>query len=77
MSSEPIALKVTNKIDRELNFLYKKNKFLTPELCGMYFNAFIQLHFDYACPTRYPNFNKETKWNIQITPKNLCNFVLH
>ena len=30
--SEPMALKVVNKIYGKLKFLYRKNKFLTPEL---------------------------------------------
>ena len=30
MSGEPMALKVTNKINGKLKFLYRKNKFLTP-----------------------------------------------
>ena len=32
MSGEPIALKVLNKINGKLKFLYRKNKFLSPEL---------------------------------------------
>ena len=49
MSGEPIALKVVSKINGKLKFLYRKNKFLTPELRRMLCNALIQSHFDYAC----------------------------
>ena len=49
MSGEPIALKVVSKISGKLKFLYRKNKFLTPELRRMLCNALIQSHFDYAC----------------------------
>ena len=34
-----------------------KNSFLTPGLRRMLCNALIQPHFDYACPTWYPNLN--------------------
>ena len=50
MSGEPMALKLINKINGKLNFLYRKSKFLTPELRRVLFNVLIQLHFDYACP---------------------------
>ena len=32
MSGEPMALKVINKINGRLKFLYRKNRFLSPEL---------------------------------------------
>ena len=32
MSGEPIALKVINKVNGKLKFLYRKNRFLSPEL---------------------------------------------
>ena len=32
MSGEPMALKVINKINGKLKFLYGKNRFLSPEL---------------------------------------------
>ena len=41
MSSEPMALKVINKIKGKLKFLYRKNRFLTPELRKMVCNALI------------------------------------
>ena len=50
MSGEPMALKLINKINGKLKFLYRKSKFLTPELRKVLYNVLIQLHFDYTCP---------------------------
>ena len=70
-----MSLKVVNKINRKLKFLYRKNRFLRPELRRMLYNALIQPHFDYACPAWYPNLTekmkkkktkKKTKKNKQI-----------
>ena len=65
MSGEPMALKVVNKINRKLRFLYRKNNFLTPELRKMLCNALIQPHLG-TCTAWYPNFTKKTKKKIQI-----------
>ena len=35
MSGEPVALKVINEINGKLKFLYRKNRFLSPELRRM------------------------------------------
>ena len=48
-----MPLKVINKISGKLKFLYRKNRFLSPELRRMLCNALIQQHFDYACPACY------------------------
>ena len=39
LSSEPMALKALNKINGQLKFLYRKNKFLTPTLCYAMFSS--------------------------------------
>ena len=57
MSGEPMALRVMNKINRKLNFLYRKSSFLTPGFRRMLYNALIQLHFDYAGSAWYPDLN--------------------
>ena len=62
MSGEPMALKVINKINDKLKFLYRKNRFLSPELQRMLCNALIQPHFNYACPAWYPNLKKKTNY---------------
>ena len=36
ISGEPVALKVINKINGKLKFLYRKNRFLSPELRRMH-----------------------------------------
>ena len=72
MSGEPMSLKVVNKINRKLKFLYRKNRFLRPELRRMLYNALIQPHFDYACPAWYPNLTekmKKTKQNKKTKKK--------
>ena len=61
MSGEPMSLKVVNKINRKLKFLYRKNRFLRPELRRMLYKALIQPHFDYACPAWYPNLTEKMK----------------
>ena len=37
------------KINAKLQFLYKQDKFLNPELFKMLCNSLIQEHFEYAC----------------------------
>ena len=44
MSSEPMALKVVNKINGKLKFLFRKNKFVTLKLRRMLCNVLIQPH---------------------------------
>ena len=67
-SGESMTLKVINKIDSRLRFLYRKNRFLSPPLRRLLCNSLIQLHFDYAYSTWYPNLNK-IKAKIANTPK--------
>ena len=71
LSGEAMTLKVINKINSRLKFLYMKNRYLTPYLKWFLFNALIQPHFDYACPAWYPNLNKKFKSKLQIV-KNRC-----
>ena len=66
MSCEPMALKVINKINGKLKFLYRKKRYLTKELRRMLCNALIKPHFGYACPAWYPNLNEKTRKKIQI-----------
>ena len=46
MLGEPMALKVLNKINGKLKFLYRKNRYLSPELQRMLCSVLIQPHFD-------------------------------
>ena len=72
-----MALKVLNKINGKLKFLYYKNKFLTLTLCRMLCNAIIQPHFDYAYSAWYPNVNEKLKKNIQITQNKCIRCILN
>ena len=66
-----MALEVINK-----KFLYRKNRFLRPELQRVLCNVPIQSHFDYACPVGYPNLTDKTKKNIQIMQNKCIRFCL-
>ena len=76
MSGEPMALKVINKKNSKLKFLYRKNRFLSSELRRVLCNALIHPHFDYACPAWYPNLTGKTKKKIQIMQDKYIRFCL-
>ena len=76
MSCEPMALKVINKINGKLKFIYRENRYLTKELRRMLCNALVQPHSDYECPAWYPNLNEETKKKIQIMQNKSMRFCL-
>ena len=63
MSGEAMALNVRHKINNKLEFLYRKNVFLTPKLRRLLCNALIQPHFDYACSAWSPIITKKLKQN--------------
>ena len=73
---EPVALKVINQIIGKLKFLYRKNRYLTKELCRMLCNAIIEPHFHYACPVWYPSLHEKTKKKIQIMQNKCIHFCL-
>ena len=60
-SGESVALKIINKINSRLRFLYRKNRFLSPPLCRLLCNSLVHPHFDYACSAWYPDLNKRLK----------------
>ena len=70
-----MALKVSNKINSELKFLHRKNKFLTLALRRLLCNALIQPHFDYTSSTWYLNLTQKME-NIQITQNNCSQYCL-
>ena len=76
LSGESMALKVIQKINMKLRFLYRKNKFLTPLLRRMLCNAIIQPHFDYACLVWYSNLTKALKNKIQVMQNKCIRFCL-
>ena len=55
---ETMALKVLNKINSGLKFLYRKQNVLNFPLKRLLCNALIQRHFEYASQLRYPNLTK-------------------
>ena len=65
LSGEAMALKVINKINSRLRFLYRKNRYLSPYLKRLLCNAIIQPHFDYACSAWYPDLNKKFKSKLE------------
>ena len=71
ISGESMALKVINKINSRLKFIHRKNKFLTPALRRLLYNALVQPHFDYVSSAWYPNLTQKMKNKIQIT-QNKC-----
>ena len=46
---EAMDWKIINKINGRFEFLFKKNRYLTPYLKRHLYNALIQPHFDHAC----------------------------
>ena len=48
LSGESMVLKVTNKINKRLRLLYRKNRFLSPLFRRLLCNFLIQSHFDYG-----------------------------
>ena len=76
ISGEPMALKVINKINGKLKFLYKENRFLSPELRRMLCNALIQPHFDYACPVGTLILQKNRKRKYKIMQNKCITFCL-
>ena len=76
MSTETMALRVSEKINSRLKFLYRKNRFLDVPLRRLLCNALIQPHFDYACTAWYPNLSKKLKDKLQVTQNKCIRFCL-
>ena len=77
LSGESMALKIINKINGRLKFLYRKNRFLSFPLRRLLCNALIQPHFDYACCSWYSNLNKKLKDKLQVLQNKCITFCLH
>ena len=71
-----MALNIVSKINTRLKFLYRKNKFLSPQLRRLLCNALMQPHFDYACSVWYPNLIKKFKTKIQTLQNKCVRFCL-
>ena len=71
---ETMALSVINKTNNKLNFLYQKNRFLTPTLRRLLCNALIQPYFNYACSAWYSNLTKKLKNRVQTSQNKYIRF---
>ena len=71
-----MALKILNKINDKLKFLYRKDRVLNPELWRMLCDVLIQPYFDYACPAWYPDLTEKMKIKIQIMQNKCIRFFL-
>ena len=69
-----MALNIVSKSNTPLKFLYRKNKFLSPQLRRLLCNALMKPHFDYACSVWHPNLNKKVKTKLQAL-QNKCKCV--
>ena len=58
LSGDSMALNLVSTVNTGLKPLYRKNKFLSPQLRRLLCNKHIQPHFDYACSVSYPNLDK-------------------
>ena len=76
LSGESMALKVINKINSNLKFLHRQNRFLTSPLCRLLCNALIQLLFDYACTAWLSNPWKRLKLRLQVSQNKCVRFCL-
>ena len=75
-TGESMALRVLEKINGRLKFLWRKNKFLTPPLKRLLCNALIQPHFDYASSAWYPNLQKKLSKKLQTCQNKCIRFCL-
>ena len=64
---ETMAIRVIEKLNSRLKFLYRKNRFLDVPLRRLLCNVLIQPHFDYTCAAWYPNLTKKIKDKLQVT----------
>ena len=76
-SGETMAIKVLNKINSRLRFLYRKQNILNGSLRRLLCNALIQPHFDYASQAWYPNLNKTLSTKMQRAQNKCIRFCLN
>ena len=66
-----MTMKVLNKVNAKVKFLYRRNNYLTLRLKKLQPNALIQSHFDYGCTLWFPHLNKNLKHKVQAV-QNKC-----
>ena len=69
-------MKVINKSNDSLKFLYRKNRYLTPYLKRVLCNALIQPHFDYGGSAWCPNLNKKFNSKLQTIQSRCMKYCL-
>ena len=70
------AVKLNIKVNRSLNFLHRKNKYLTSNLYLLLYKTLIQTQFDYACSALCPNLSKNLKNRTEASQnKRVFNFA--
>ena len=70
-----MALRVLDKKNSRLKFLYTKSRFLDVPLYRLLYNALIERHFNYIWTECYPNLTKKLKDKLQVTQTNASDFV--
>ena len=75
LSGEAMALKVMNKINGMLKFLYRKNRYLTLYLKQLLRNALIQPHFNYACSACIQIWTRNSKVNYKLSKTEVLDTV--
>ena len=76
LTGKSMAMQVCTKVTLKLNFLYRKNRFLSKGFRRLLHNALIQPHFKYARTTWYPNSNRKHKNKLQILQSKYIRFHL-
>ena len=76
MAGKTMALRVIERFNSRLKFLYRKNRFLDVPLRKLLFNALLQPHFDYVCTAWYPEWTKKLKDKLQDTQNKCIRFYL-
>ena len=72
-----MAVKVLNKVNSTLRFLYRKQSILNGPLRRLLCNALIQPHFDYASQAWYPNLTKTLSIKLQHAQNKCIRFCLN
>ena len=71
LSGESMAIKVIDKINQKIKFLYRQSRYLSPSLRRLLCNSLIQPHFDFGCCSWFPNLPASLKKRLQ-TSQNKC-----
>ena len=76
-SGEAMVVKVLNKVNSTLRFLYRKQSILNDPLRRLLCNALIQPHFDYASQAWYPYLTKTLSIKLQRAQNKCIRFCLN